>query len=68
MRSARYLRIDGEAPKDPWDPFSGYYPVKDGRWISIHCNFANHRERRQGFSAIRRDRCRRKPRARSGTD
>ena len=44
MRSARYLRIDGQAPKDPWDPFSGYYPVKDGRWISIHCNFANHRE------------------------
>ena len=44
MRSARYLRIDGQSPKDPWDPFSGYYPVKDGRWISIHCNFANHRE------------------------
>jgi crotonobetainyl-CoA:carnitine CoA-transferase CaiB-like acyl-CoA transferase len=44
MRSARYLRIDGQAPKDPWDPFSGYYPVKDGRWISIHCNFANHRD------------------------
>jgi crotonobetainyl-CoA:carnitine CoA-transferase CaiB-like acyl-CoA transferase len=44
MRSARYLRIDSQAPKDPWDPFSGYYPVRDGRWISIHCNFANHRE------------------------
>jgi crotonobetainyl-CoA:carnitine CoA-transferase CaiB-like acyl-CoA transferase len=44
MRSARYLRIDGQAPKDPWDAFSGYYPAKDGRWISIHCNFANHRE------------------------
>ena len=44
MRSARYLRIDGQAPKEVWDPFSGYYPVKDGRWVSIHCNFANHRE------------------------
>ena len=44
MRSARYLRIDGQAPKDPWDPFSGYYPVKDGRWVSIHCNFADHRD------------------------
>ncbi len=44
LRSVRYLRIDGQAPKDPWDPFSGFYPVKDGRWISIHCNFANHRE------------------------
>ena len=41
LRSARYLRIDGEAPK-VWDPMSGFYPVQDG-WISIHCNFANHR-------------------------
>ena len=44
MRSARYLRIDGKPPKDLWDPLSGYYPVKDGRWVSIHCNFANHRD------------------------
>jgi crotonobetainyl-CoA:carnitine CoA-transferase CaiB-like acyl-CoA transferase len=44
MRSARYLRIDGKPPKEAWDPLSGFYPVKDGRWISIHCNFANHRE------------------------
>lgn len=48
LRSVRYLRIDGQAPKDPWDPFSGYYPVKDGRWVSIHCNFANHREAAMG--------------------
>ena len=44
MRSARYLRIDGKAPTEIWDPLSGYYPVKDGRWVSIHCNFANHRD------------------------
>jgi crotonobetainyl-CoA:carnitine CoA-transferase CaiB-like acyl-CoA transferase len=44
MRSARYLKIDGKAPTEIWDPLSGYYPVKDGRWVSIHCNFANHRE------------------------
>jgi len=43
MRSARYLLIDGKAPKEIWDPLSGYYPVKDGRWVSIHCNFSNHR-------------------------
>ena len=48
MRSARYLRIDGQAPKDPWDPFSGFYPVKDGRWASIHCNFKNHRDAAMG--------------------
>jgi len=44
MRSARYLRIDGQAPKEIWDPLSGFYPARDGRWVSIHCNFANHRE------------------------
>ena len=42
LRSARYLRVNGEAPK-VWDPMSGFYPVRDG-WISIHCNFANHRQ------------------------
>ena len=44
LRSARYLKIDGKPPKEIWDPLSGYYPVKDGRWVSIHCNFPNHRD------------------------
>jgi crotonobetainyl-CoA:carnitine CoA-transferase CaiB-like acyl-CoA transferase len=44
LRSAYYLRVDGKQPKGVWDPLSGYYPVKDGRWISIHCNFPNHRD------------------------
>jgi len=48
MRSARYLRIDGKVPKEIWDPLSGYYPVRDGRWISVHCNFANHRDAAMG--------------------
>jgi crotonobetainyl-CoA:carnitine CoA-transferase CaiB-like acyl-CoA transferase len=43
LRSGYYLRIDGKPPPAPWDPMSGFYPVKDGRWVSIHCNFANHR-------------------------
>jgi crotonobetainyl-CoA:carnitine CoA-transferase CaiB-like acyl-CoA transferase len=43
LRSARYLRIDGKPPPPVWDPMSGFYPVRDG-WISIHCNFANHRD------------------------
>jgi crotonobetainyl-CoA:carnitine CoA-transferase CaiB-like acyl-CoA transferase len=42
LRSARYLRVNGK-PATQWDPLSGFYPVSDG-WISIHCNFANHRE------------------------
>ena len=48
MRSAVYLKIDGQRPKEIWDPMSGYYPVRDGRWVSIHCNFANHREAAMG--------------------
>jgi crotonobetainyl-CoA:carnitine CoA-transferase CaiB-like acyl-CoA transferase len=42
LRSARYLRVDGNAAP-VWDPLSGFYPVRDG-WISIHCNFPNHRD------------------------
>jgi crotonobetainyl-CoA:carnitine CoA-transferase CaiB-like acyl-CoA transferase len=43
LRSARYLRIDGKPLPSPWDPLSGFYPVRDG-WVSIHCNFPNHRD------------------------
>ncbi len=42
LRSARYLRIDGKPPPEPWAPMSGFYPVQDG-WVSIHCNFPAHR-------------------------
>jgi len=42
LRSARYLRVNGKPPA-VWDPLSGFYPVREG-WISIHCNFPNHRE------------------------
>ena len=44
LRSARYLQVDGKPLPPMWDAFSGLYPAKNGRWISIHCNFANHRE------------------------
>src|SRR6266852_6268470 len=43
LRSARYLLIDGKPPPPVWDPLSGFYPVRDG-WISINCNFPNHRD------------------------
>lgn len=43
LRSARYLRVNGKPPPPVWDPLSGFYPVRDG-WMSIHCNFPNHRE------------------------
>ena len=43
LRSALYLRINGDPPPPVWDPMSGFYPVRDG-WVSIHCNFPNHRD------------------------
>ena len=44
LRSTRYLQVDDRTPDGPQDPLSGFYPVRDGRWISIHCNFPNHRD------------------------
>jgi crotonobetainyl-CoA:carnitine CoA-transferase CaiB-like acyl-CoA transferase len=54
LRSARYLRINGKSPQ-VWDPLSGFYPVRDG-WISIHCNFANHRAAALGVLGTAEDR------------
>ena len=42
LRSTNYLRVNFEPPPPVWDPLSGFYPVRDG-WVSIHCNFPNHR-------------------------
>jgi crotonobetainyl-CoA:carnitine CoA-transferase CaiB-like acyl-CoA transferase len=44
LRSTRYLRIDGKTPDGPRDPLSGFYPARDGCWVSIHCNFPHHRD------------------------
>ncbi len=44
LRSTRYLRIDGAPPAETWDPLSGFHPVRDNGWISIHCNFPVHRD------------------------
>jgi len=43
LRSARYLRVDGAAPKEASDPLSGLYGVGDTHWVYLHCNFPNHR-------------------------
>ena len=42
LRSASYLRVNFEPLPPVWDPLSGFYPVRNG-WVSIHCNFPNHR-------------------------
>jgi crotonobetainyl-CoA:carnitine CoA-transferase CaiB-like acyl-CoA transferase len=44
LRSARYMKLDGPAQRDPMDPLSGFYQVADGRWVFVHCNFPNHRD------------------------
>ena len=44
LRSSRYLRVNGAPPPEVWDPLSGFYPVAGGRWVSIHSNFAAHRD------------------------
>ena len=43
LRSSRYLRVNAAPPPEVWDPMSGFYPVADGRWVSIHSNFPVHR-------------------------
>ena len=63
LRSARYLRVNGKAPA-VWDPLSGFYPVRDG-WISIHCNFPNHREAAMRVLGAPHDRARAEEESRS---
>jgi crotonobetainyl-CoA:carnitine CoA-transferase CaiB-like acyl-CoA transferase len=55
LRSPRYLRIDGAAPREPWDPLSGLYPARDGRWVQLHCNFSNHRAAALGVLGLPAD-------------
>lgn len=43
FRSERYLRIDGAAPPDPWDPLAGLYRCADGA-VRLHTNFPHHRD------------------------
>ena len=40
----RYLKINGQPPPYPRDPFTGFYRLKDGRWMYLHCNFPNLRD------------------------
>ena len=44
MRSDRFVHRNGEK-LNSWDPVSGFYQCRDGRWIQLHCNFPHHRAR-----------------------
>jgi crotonobetainyl-CoA:carnitine CoA-transferase CaiB-like acyl-CoA transferase len=45
MRSNHYLKIDGAQPPRPRDKVTGFYRTGDGRWVYLHCNFPNLRDR-----------------------
>ncbi len=45
LRSPRYLKINGKRPEEDPEKITGFYPLKDGRWMYLHCNFFNLRDR-----------------------
>lgn len=45
LRSSRYLKINGEKPAEDPEKITGFYPLRDGRWMYLHCNFFNLRDR-----------------------
>src|SRR5215217_234213 len=44
FRSERYMRLNGEPPKELWDKIAGLYRCADGRWVRLHTNFPHHRD------------------------
>ena len=44
MRAARWLKINGTHPPEDPEKVSGFYQLKDGRWMYLHCNFWNLRD------------------------
>jgi hypothetical protein len=44
MRGARYLKINGVRPPEDPEKITGFYQLKDGRWMYLHCNFFNLRD------------------------
>lgn len=44
MRSDRFVALDGKIISG-WDPVSGIYEAKNGRWLQLHCNYPHHRSR-----------------------
>src|SRR3954469_16760843 len=44
FRSERYMRVNGETPKELWDKIAGLYRCGDGRWVRLHTNFPHHRD------------------------
>ena len=45
LRSPRYLKVNGVKPAEDPEKITGFYELKDGRWMYLHCNFFNLRDR-----------------------
>jgi hypothetical protein len=45
LRGSRYLKINGEKPAEDPEKITGFYPLRDSRWMYLHCNFFNLRDR-----------------------
>ena len=45
MRASRYLKINGARPPEDPEKLTGFYQLRDGRWMYLHCNFFNLRDR-----------------------
>src|SRR3712207_4239167 len=43
FHSEGWLRLEGQAPADPWDSIAGTYRCGDGRVVRLHTNFPHHR-------------------------
>lgn len=44
LRSPRYLKLDGKKVEEDNAKVTGFYQLKDGRWMYLHCNFPNVRD------------------------
>ena len=52
LRSTRYLKVNGEKPPEDPDNITGFYPLRDGRWMYLHCNFFNLRDANVGVLGV----------------
>jgi crotonobetainyl-CoA:carnitine CoA-transferase CaiB-like acyl-CoA transferase len=70
LRGVLYMSLDGDYPAGKHrDPVAGFYRVKDGRWIYLHCYFPSHREHAlKVLGAASRDEAVRNAKRWDGTD
>lgn len=41
LRFVRYFSMNGQRGRDPAGPISGFYPVRNGRWVFIHGSYTH---------------------------